>query len=193
MIAAPLEPVHSGAAGRRHPEFEARARRVRVLLFDVDGVFTDGGVILGSGGFESKRFHIQDGMGITLAHQAGLETGVLTGRVSEAVERRARELKMRHVVQGAGDKAPAFAALLAREGLAAEEVAFMGDDLQDLPVMIRVGLAMAPANGRVEVRDRSHMVTHAIGGSGAVREAIEAILVARGSWDGLVASYLEAG
>lgn len=177
--------------GRTSPDplLAARAQQVKLLLFDVDGVLTDGGVILGTDGFEAKRFDIQDGMGITLARKAGLRTGVLTGRTSEAVRRRCAELKVEVVIQGAGDKTPAFDAMLESEGLHEEEVAYMGDDLQDLCVLERVGLAMAPANARPQVRRAAHLVTQASGGRGAVREAIETVLDARGDLEMIVQGF----
>jgi len=172
-------------------DVRSRAATLKLLLFDVDGVFTDGGVLLGSEGHEAKRFDIQDGMGVTLARLAGLRTGILTGRTSEAVSRRADELRIDEVVQGAGDKLPAYRALLESTGLEEAEVAYMGDALQGLPVLPRAGLAMAPANARAEVRERCHLVTTRAGGAGAVREAIEEILRAREAWDPLVHRFLE--
>ena len=170
-------------------ELVRRTRRVELLLLDVDGVLTDGGVYLGDG-VELKRFDIQDGMGVTLARRAGLRVGILTGRTSSAVTRRARELAIDEVIQGANPKLPAFTALLERLGLDGTAVAYMGDDLQDLPVLGRVGLALAPANARPEVRERAHWVATASGGRGAVREAVEMLLSTRGEWGDLVRGYL---
>jgi 3-deoxy-D-manno-octulosonate 8-phosphate phosphatase (KDO 8-P phosphatase) len=166
----------------------ARCRRLRLILSDVDGVLTDGTVLLFPGGQEAKTFHIRDGLGIVLAHRAGLRTGVLSGRSSEVVALRARELGMSLVRQGLSDKAAAFHEILRAEGLAAQEVAYMGDDVNDLPVMAEAGLTAAPADAPLEVRAQAFMVTDARGGAGCFREFLEAILRARGEWEGLVSS-----
>jgi len=164
----------------------ARCRRLRLILSDVDGVMTDGTVWLLPDGGEAKAFHIRDGLGIVLAHQAGLRTGIISGRRSEIVERRARELGMAVVRQGIADKGEALRALLESEGLTPQEVAYMGDDLNDLPVMTEVGLSAAPADAPFEVKAQAHMVMENRGGHGCLREFIEAILRSRGDWDALV-------
>jgi len=165
----------------------ARCRRLRLILSDVDGVMTDGTVWLLPDGGEAKAFHIRDGLGIVLAHQAGLRTGIISGRRSEIVERRARELGMAVVRQGIADKGEALRALLESEGLTPQEVAYMGDDLNDLPVMTEVGLSAAPADAPFEVRAQAFMVTDARGGRGCLREFLEAVLKARGQWEPLLA------
>lgn len=165
--------------------FAARCRRLRLVLTDVDGVLTDGAVLVLPDGREAKSFHMRDGLGIVLAHRAGLRTGVLSGRSSEAVERRARELGMAVVRQGVADKAAAFRRILEEEGLSAAEVAYMGDDVNDLAVMNEAGLSGAPADAAFEVRAQAFLVTEAAGGRGAFREFLEAILRAREDWDRL--------
>ena len=161
----------------------ARCRRLRMILTDVDGVMTDGTILLFSDGSEAKAFHVRDGLGVVLAHRAGLRTGLLAGRSSPAVARRAEELGIAVVLQGIADKVSALHELLQREGLGAHEVAYMGDDVNDLPVMSEAGLSAAPADAPLEVRAQAFMVTDAAGGRGCLREFIEAILRARGDWE----------
>lgn len=165
-----------------------RCRDLRLLLSDVDGVMTDGTVLLLPDGREAKAFHIRDGLGIVLAHRAGLRTGILSGRSSDVVARRAAELGIAIVLQGVSDKGAALREILAREGLAAHEVAYIGDDVNDLPVMNEVGLSAAPADAPLEVRAQAYMVMDAPGGRGCLREFVEAILRARGDWDQAVAA-----
>ena len=166
----------------------ARCRGLRLVLTDVDGVLTDGTVLLLPDGGEAKAFHIRDGLAVVLAHRVGLRTGILSGRSSEAVSRRARELGIGIVRQGISDKAAAFAEILAAEGLAPHQAAYMGDDVNDLPVMVQAGLSAAPADAAFEVRAQAYMVTESRGGHGCFRELVEAILRARGEWEGLMAS-----
>lgn len=167
-------------------EFAKRARRLRLLLFDVDGVLTDGRICLLSmpdgTAQEMKIFHSHDGAGLKLARVMGLRTGVITGRDSAATTRRAREAGMEFVFQKRAKKLPAYQEILRQAGLTDAEVAYMGDDLPDLPVLVRVGLAMAPANAAPEVKRVAHYVARLRGGEGAAREVIEAILRARGVW-----------
>jgi 3-deoxy-D-manno-octulosonate 8-phosphate phosphatase (KDO 8-P phosphatase) len=161
-----------------------------MILFDVDGVLTDG-TFWRVGGEEVKRFHSRDGVGLVLARRAGLKLGLISGRRSAAVEARAEELQMNFVRLGTAEKIPALEEAMAQESLAASEVAFMGDDLPDLPVMRRVGLSATVAEAPLEVRSRVDYVTRARGGHGAVRELIEQILMAQGRFDELVKTYLE--
>lgn len=161
-------------------ELRSRASRVKLLLFDVDGVLTDGSIIVHADGSESKRFHIRDGAAIVWANRAGLLTGVLSGRSSAATLQRARELSMAIVRQEAGPKESVYDDIRRECGLGDEEIAYMGDDLQDLPVLERAGLAAAPADAAEEVRRSVHWVSRARGGEGAVRELIEMVLEARG-------------
>ena len=170
----------------------ALARRLKLVGFDVDGVLTDGGVYIGQAAdqpVELKRFHIQDGLGIKLLRQAGLTVVLVSARRSAATDLRARELKVDEVVQD-NKKLPAFAALLARRGVAWNESAFVGDDLPDLPLLRRVGLPIAVPNAVAEVKAAVRLVTTAAGGQAAAREVAEIILKARGVWDDLVQQYL---
>ena len=167
-------------------ELEARARRVRLLLLDVDGVLTDGRILLDDRGGEAKAFSIRDGAAIVWARREGIEVGFLSGRPSGATTRRATELGVTLVVQVGPDKRQAFANLLTTAGVQGDEVAYMGDDLMDLPVLAKVGLAASPADAAAEVQARVHWVSGAPGGHGAVRELIEVLLKARGRWDAFV-------
>ena len=166
--------------------FAERCRRLRLVLSDVDGVLTDGRVWLLPSGEELKAFHIRDGLGMVMAQKAGLRVGLLSGRASPAVDARARELGLSIVRQGLADKAAALRELLAAEGLDATQVAFMGDDVNDLGVMAEVALTAAPADAPFEVRAAAFMITQAAGGQGCFREFLEAILRARGDWDRLL-------
>jgi 3-deoxy-D-manno-octulosonate 8-phosphate phosphatase (KDO 8-P phosphatase) len=164
----------------------ARARKIRVLLMDVDGVLTAGNVYLmplaDGTAVEMKAFHSQDGAGLKLARDAGLRTGVISGRESAAVTRRAQEVGMEFVFQGRGEKVPAYEEILRVAGVRDSDVAYIGDDLPDLPILERVGLAIAVANAVEEVRRAVHHVTRRTGGDAGVREAIEGILKAQGKW-----------
>jgi 3-deoxy-D-manno-octulosonate 8-phosphate phosphatase (KDO 8-P phosphatase) len=165
-----------------------RCRSLKLLLSDVDGVMTDGTLLLLPDGREAKAFHVRDGLAIVLAHASGLRTGVLSGRTSEVVASRASALGMAVVRQGVRDKRAALAEILVEQALAAREVAFIGDDLNDLPVMAEVGLTAAPADAPLEVRAQAFMVMSAAGGRGCLREFVEAILRARGDWERAVAT-----
>lgn len=150
---------------------------------DVDGVLTDGGIILGNDGLEIKIFNVQDGMGITLAQKAGLKIGIITGRESEAVLRRAQELKLDQVSQGHFNKLAPYNKIKEKYGLLDEEIAYIGDDVLDLGILNRVGLSVAVANARQEVKACVDYVTIASGGKGAVREVIDLILKTQDKWD----------
>ena len=160
-----------------------RCRTLKLILSDVDGVMTDGTVLLLPDGSEAKSFHIRDGLSIVLAHAADLRTGVVSGRRSEVVSRRAAELGMAVVRQGVRDKGEALREILAEQGLAPHEVAYIGDDVNDLPILTEVGLSTAPADAPLEVRLAALIVTDAPGGRGCLREFVEAILRARGHWE----------
>lgn len=166
-----------------------RARRIRVLLLDVDGVLTDGGVYVHADGSESKRFDIKDGAGIVMARRAGLTVGVISARHSQATIHRARQLGLDPVRQGVADKAAALAELMDTHGWTAETIAYMGDDVVDLPVLRRVGLAACPADAVPEVQAVAHVVSARPGGQGAARALIEDILRAQGRWDALIAAH----
>ena len=161
-------------------EVLARARAVRLAIFDVDGVLTDGTLWIGAQGEAFKAFNILDGHGVKMLQSAGIATAILSGRESEAVVRRAAELAIAHVVQGAGDKLAAFERLLAATGIKAQACAFVADDLPDLPVLARCGFAVAVANAVEAVKSAAHYVTLASGGHGAVREFCELLLRAQG-------------
>jgi len=159
----------------------ARARAVRLAIFDVDGVMTDGTLYIGGQGEVFKAFNILDGHGVKMLQAAGVAAAILSGRKSEAVAHRARELSIAHVVQGADDKVAAFERLAGALGVAPWACAFVGDDLPDLEVMKRCGLAVAVAGAVDEVKAAAHYVTRAAGGRGAVREFCELVLRARGA------------
>jgi 3-deoxy-D-manno-octulosonate 8-phosphate phosphatase (KDO 8-P phosphatase) len=163
-------------------EFAARCRALAWLLCDVDGVLTDGRLYYGAGEGPLVAFDIKDGMGLKLVQRAGLKVGILSGRRSPGAQARAAELRLDAVVLGREDKGAAFDEFLARQGVAAERVAYVGDDLLDLPVLGRCGLAFAPADAVAEVRGAVHRVLEQRGGRGAVREAAELILRTRGAW-----------
>ena len=194
-----------------------RARKIQLLLFDVDGVLTDGklyifpapagiqqstqdhaarhsaqgGVALVSQSLiEAKGFHAHDGAAISLARLGGIKTGLITKRISETVALRARDLKLEYVYQGIQDKLTVFEKILAEAGLDANEAAYVGDDVIDLPVMRNCGLAIAVANARAEVKAEAHYVTPHAGGDGALRDATEYILKAQGKWKRVVSEYI---
>ncbi|MCL2457270.1 MAG: HAD hydrolase family protein [Desulfobulbus sp.] len=158
-----------------------RARQVQLLLLDVDGVLTDGSLMYISGGGEAKCFNSQDGLGIRLLQDSGVAVGIITARTSEAVERRASDLKMAHVLQGQQDKLTAYESILKATGLRPPQTAYMGDDFMDLPLLNRAGFAVAPANAVAEIRQRAHYTTERPGGRGAVREVCDLILEAQGN------------
>jgi 3-deoxy-D-manno-octulosonate 8-phosphate phosphatase (KDO 8-P phosphatase) len=170
-------------------ELSARARAVRMVVFDVDGVLTDGGLFFGDDGQEYKVFNSRDGHGMKMLRASGVQTAIITGRTSQVVVLRARNLGIDHLFQGADDKLEAFAQLLAGVGLAADQIAYMGDDVVDLPVLRRCGLAITVPDAPEEVKARSHYVTHAAAGRGAAREACETIMRAQGTWSAQLALY----
>jgi 3-deoxy-D-manno-octulosonate 8-phosphate phosphatase (KDO 8-P phosphatase) len=167
-----------------------RAKRVKLLLMDCDGVLTDGRIWIMDDGEDQKAFSTKDGLGVDLLHRAGLKSGIISGRKSRAVERRARALGIEFVKLGDNDKVNAFEQVLAQSGLTPNEVAFVGDDLNDIPLMLRSGLAIAVADATAETRERAHYVTNAAGGSGAVRESVELILKAQDRWAEVIEKYL---
>jgi 3-deoxy-D-manno-octulosonate 8-phosphate phosphatase (KDO 8-P phosphatase) len=196
------------------PDPKSRAKKIKLLLFDVDGVLTDGklfflptpapekssgaagtasGLTLTSqGSIEVKGFHAHDGVAISLARVAGIKTGLITKRTSETVAVRARDLKLNHIRQGIQDKLGAFREILAQEKLTAAEACFVGDDVIDLPVMWNCGFAVAVANARDEVKKDAHYVTKRAGGDGALRDAVEYILKAQGRLKRVVEEYVGA-
>ena len=164
-------------------DFERRAAEIEWILCDVDGVLTDGGIYYDRRGHAMLRFDVRDGLGLAMAKKAGLGTGVLSGRASAALDHRASELGLDVVMSGVTDKLAALEQFVEQRGIAARQVAFIGDDLPDLVVLARCGLTFAPSNAVSEVRTVVHRVLEAAGGAGAVREMVEAILRARGDWD----------
>lgn len=167
-----------------------RARHVKVMIFDVDGVLTDGKLWYGSTGETLKAFNSLDGHGLKMLAAGGIRTAILSGRSSLAVEARAAELGIVHLVQGAADKRAAFDDMLARLGIPAQETGYMGDDVVDLPVLVRCGFASAPSDAHELVRRHCHFVSAAGGGGGAVREVCEVVLGAQGKLDRILAQYL---
>ena len=167
----------------------AAAKQIKLLLLDVDGVLTDGRLYYGNSGEELKAFDIQDGLGIKLLQRGGVEVGIITGRVSQLLQRRADELGMQPIVQGREDKLTALNELLETMPVELHEIAFIGDDLTDLAVINRVGLGITVANGNAAVANKAKWQTRRGGGNGAVREAAEMILAAQGKLDQLLAAY----
>lgn len=166
-----------------------RARKIELLLLDVDGVLTDGTIIYTEGGGESKGFNTQDGFGLRMVQDSGVDVGLITARTSEAVQRRAADLGFAHLYQGRKDKSAVYEEILKKTGLRPLQTAYMGDDWLDLPLLGRVGLSAAPANGVMEVKRRVHYVCEQSGGHGAVREFCELILEGRGQFTALLAKY----
>lgn len=168
-----------------------RAARVKLMAFDIDGVMTDGGLTYTDDGRELKTFNVMDGLGLKLMQKAGVELAIVTGRTSGVVAARAADLGITHVYQGVADKRAAVAGLMEKLGLHWPDVAFMGDDLIDLPAMTHCGFAVAPANAHPLVKERAHAVTDKAGGRGAVREAVEFVLAAQGKLEAIFAAYLD--
>jgi len=177
------------AATKSNASLRGRAKRIRVLLMDVDGVLTDGRIWLLSRrdgtASEIKGFHSRDGAGLKLARAAGLRTGIITGRESAAVSQRARECEIEFVYQGRATKIEAYDEIVRATGAESSEIAYVGDDLPDIPVLRRVGLAVAVANAAPEVKRAAHFVTSLAGGEGAIREVIELLVKAQGKWEAL--------
>jgi 3-deoxy-D-manno-octulosonate 8-phosphate phosphatase (KDO 8-P phosphatase) len=167
---------------KRGQSLGARAKKVKVLVLDVDGVLTDGRLLYGPAGEEVKRFHVRDGFALVAARQAGLTVAVISGRASAAVTRRMAELGVEEVHQGVDDKRACLDALLTRIGATRAQVAAMGDDLPDVPLMRDAGLALAPSDAAPEVRRVAQWTSRYPGGRGAVREAVELLLGARKAW-----------
>lgn len=170
-------------------EIERRAAHVKLLLMDCDGVLTDGRLTLLPNGDEQKTFHVRDGHGLVLWHRAGLRSGIISGRTSSLVNRRAEELGIAYLRQGTWDKIKDFTELLTEAGIKESEAAFIGDDVTDIPLMRRVQLAVAVADATEETRRAAHYVTQTAGGQGAVREIIEIMLKAQGRWADLMRRY----
>ena len=166
-----------------------RARRVKLIIFDVDGVLTAGGIYYGANGELFKAFHCRDGFGITLAHSCGLQTAIITGRTSGITSLRAANLKISTVLQGQMNKRAAYKKLKAQFGLNDDEICYVADDVIDLPVFVQVGFRAAVADAAAEVIERAHFVADNNGGHGAVREVVEFILKAKGFWQAIIERY----
>jgi 3-deoxy-D-manno-octulosonate 8-phosphate phosphatase (KDO 8-P phosphatase) len=167
-----------------------RAARVKLMIFDVDGVLTDGSLHYGAEGEALKTFNVYDGLGIKLLQESGVQTAIISARVSPQVVKRAADLGIGFLHQGGHDKLTPFNALLEKTGLTAEQVGFIGDDIVDLPILTRVGFAVAVPGGRKEVLERAHHTTVAQGGRGAVREVCELLLHAQGTYERVLAQFM---
>ena len=170
-------------------EMEKRLQKVTLVAMDVDGVLTDGRIVFGTQGMEFKFFNVRDGHGIVLLHRAGIRTVFITGRQSELVERRAKELGVSMVYQDIRDKLDTYNHLKTTTDTPDDCIAYIGDDLVDLPIMSRVGVAVAVADAHPEVKRVAHFVTEACGGKGAVREFIERLLISQGKWKEVTGRY----
>lgn len=171
---------------KKNPHFIKKAKKIKMLLLDVDGVLTDGKIYLDDEGRETKVFDIHDGHGITLLHRAGILVGIISGRSSRSVEIRAKQLSIQEVYQGVVDKIKAYEEILKRYNLKDEAVAYIGDDLVDLPLLRRVGLSVGVANAHEAVKKDVDWVTKKEGGAGAVREVVDHLLRSQGKWPELV-------
>jgi 3-deoxy-D-manno-octulosonate 8-phosphate phosphatase (KDO 8-P phosphatase) len=174
-------------------DLQKRAAKIRLVLFDVDGVLTDGKILLHADGTESKQFDIKDGSAIVWASRLGLTVGFLSARNSASTAQRAAQLGVTLLHQGVPSKVEAYEQIVDELLLENDQVAYMGDDVLDLPVLTRSGLSGAPADAVPEVRERVHWVSSVNGGDGAARQFVELILKAQNKWDGLVAAYLAEG
>ena len=169
---------------------DQRCQPIELILSDVDGVMTDGRIVLDNQGIETKRFHVRDGLGIALWRKAGCHFGLITARSSQVVKMRAVELEIDIVRQGVKEKLAAVRQILDELDLRSEQVCYIGDDLPDLPAIGAVGLGVAPADACAELRKAAHYVTEVAGGAGAVRETIETILKAQPRWDDVIQMYV---
>jgi len=176
---------------RIDPDAHRRAANIKLIIFDVDGVLTDGSIVIHNDGAESKAFNVKDGHGIKLAMRAGIAVAIITGRKSEVVKHRARELGIEHLTQGALEKSGAVGDLLEKLSLAPEAAAFVGDDLIDIPAMRMVGLAAAVADATDEAKHYAHIITELPGGRGAAREVCEFILKSQKLWESSIERYMK--
>ncbi len=167
-------------------ELDERCQPIELLVTDVDGVMTDGKIVVDDRGVETKYFHVRDGMAFSLWHKAGKQSAILSGRTAPAVNFRAVDLKITHVLQGHEQKEAPLRTLITQLGLSPRQVCYVGDDLPDLPALLAVGLAACPADAAAEVKDASHLITRAHGGNGMIREIVEIILKSQGKWLSLV-------
>jgi 3-deoxy-D-manno-octulosonate 8-phosphate phosphatase (KDO 8-P phosphatase) len=169
---------------------EEKIRPIKMLLMDVDGVMTDGGIFFGPGAMELRKFHVHDGIGVALAKAAGLLVGILTSKDSEAVRRRAKDLGMDEIQQNFFHKEEGYQNVLDKYGLKDEEIAYVGDDILDIPILKRVGLSFCVADAAEEVKSVSHYITRKKGGEGAIREVVDILLEGLGKKEKAVASIL---
>jgi 3-deoxy-D-manno-octulosonate 8-phosphate phosphatase (KDO 8-P phosphatase) len=168
----------------------AKAKKIKLLLLDVDGVMTDNRLYYSDNDVEIKSFYTRDGHGMVMLQKTGVDIGIITGRKSELVRHRMRDLKVKHVYQGVPDKLPTFLQLVEQLQIDLEQVAYIGDDILDLPILRRVGLSATPADGDLEVKERVNYVSQYPGGQGCVREMCELIMKAQGSWQQHMDFYL---
>jgi 3-deoxy-D-manno-octulosonate 8-phosphate phosphatase (KDO 8-P phosphatase) len=171
-------------------QIKAKAEKIKLIIFDVDGVLTDGSLFYGDDGQEYKAFQSRDGHGMKMLQKSGVDIAFITGRTSEVVKHRAKNLGIDHVYQGQLQKLPAFKTLLEQLKISPEEVAYVGDDVVDLPVMIRVGLAITVSDGHDLAKKHAHWITQNRGGHGAAREICEFIMQSQGTWDSLIQEYI---
>jgi len=186
-VEVPMQPQHS--ALRAPHSLQQRCAGIELLVLDVDGVLTDGSIVYTDDGVEIKQFHVRDGSGLKLWELLGKHAAVITGRNSRVVDIRAAEVGIGHVYQGAAEKVPSFENLLAKTGLQPEQVCYVGDDVPDLPLLHRSGLAVAVADACPDVRAEVHYITQAPGGRGAVREVIELVLRCQGHWQKMLERF----
>lgn len=176
---------------KTNKQIEAIAKKIKLLILDVDGVMTDGSIILDNEGNEFKAFNVRDGHGIKMLYKAGIHVAIITGRYSKVVERRAKELGIMEVYQRCHIKSVAFDHLIEKLGLKPEEVAYAGDDVVDIPIFKRVGLSIVPSDASEEAKAHAMLVTEKRGGRGAVREICEFLLKSKGLWDSIMGEYLD--
>ncbi|MCX7738543.1 MAG: HAD-IIIA family hydrolase [Hydrogenothermaceae bacterium] len=169
---------------------EERLKKIKWAFFDVDGVMTDGRIILDGEGKEIKNFNVKDGIGIHMLHMAGIRTGIITGRASRAVEKRAQELRIDILIQNSSDKLVDYLRIKREIGFSDEEVIFVGDDIVDLPILSRVGFAVTVFDAPFEVKSVCHYITSVKGGDGAVREVADLVLKVQGKYENIIRSYL---
>ncbi len=170
-------------------QVKKRARKIKMLILDVDGVLTDGRIIYDGHGNELKNFNVQDGFGMTLLPRAGIKSSIITAKASAAMRRRAKEMEITKLYQNISDKLTAYNEILKVFALKDKEICYIGDDLMDLPVLNRVGLAVTVADGVTEIKKVAHYITGKKGGHGAVREMLEIILKAQGKWSEVTEKY----
>ncbi|MDQ7968601.1 MAG: HAD family hydrolase [Oxalicibacterium faecigallinarum] len=183
-------PSHATANDIHMADAMRRAQRIRLMIFDVDGILTDGSLHFSPDGEVMKTFNVLDGHGIKLLQQSGVATAIISARQSPIVLKRATDLGVQHVFQGAHDKRAIFESLLNKTGMQAEDCGFVGDDVIDLPILLRVGFAASVPNGHAEVQSRVHYITSAHGGRGAARELCDLILRAQNNYEAALAPYL---